>query len=90
MRYLMLLLLLGCAGEDPCSYERSKDGYVPSYGGSLFVPCDGNDPALSGSCEGGPTTVDKIETINTGRGHQYCWFYGEEGPVSATVVCSCD
>jgi len=93
MRAWWLLFLLGCSAEvdEPCLYERTDVGVAhEGHIVSVYAFCDGADPAQDGSCEGANVTLERIETINTGRGHMYCVFEGPEGvEATARVVCRC-
>ena len=90
-----MVLLLGCSTSDSSDlsvdtgvYQRTHVEPGRDFDLGVYAFCDGTDPAVDGGCSGAPTIVQRIETINTGRGHMFCYFEKAPGAtLQADVWC---
>jgi hypothetical protein len=97
MRRLQILLMavMGCSTyvesseSTDATYQRTRTEPGRTFDLGVYAFCDGTDPAVNGACSGASVIVQRIEHINTGRGHMFCYFEEAPGAVlQADVWCS--
>lgn len=94
LRSTLIAMMIGCSAPGDTSestdpiYQRTRTEPGRTFDLGVYAFCDGTDPAVDGACSGAPVIVQRIEHINVGRGHMFCYFEEAPGAVlRADVWC---